>query len=237
MITTEGSKLMINVSRLICAIHLFGLAYVQSAYAEVDYRVLPKTMQVDYQNQNVTSMNALKIPRRVGPGGNLVLIDLGKRVEELDNAILDKKWNNALTRAQLEALIETRNLVVGELATGQEILTGSSGGDFPVKNKQQIDSYIAEILKGLSAPKGREYVRTKIEYGGLSTQKMALLFQSYAKEAAKSEDWSTYTPDQSLRVGTYVFEVKEINTKKLCKETVPVLGDPTERKICGAFKP
>ena len=237
MITMKESKLLIKVSRLICAIPMLALASVQSAYAQGDYRVLPKTMRVDSQNQDLRGMNALKIPRRVGPEGDLVFIDLGKRVEAIDEAIMDKKRKNALTLAQLEALVEARNLAAGELATGQEILTGSAGGDFPANNKKQIDGYVAEIMKGLSAPPGRENVRTKIEYGGPSAQKLAVLFQSYAKAAAKSEDWSTYTLGQVLLVRTYVFEVRDLDANKSCRETVPVLGDPTERKICGAFKP
>ena len=48
------------------------------------------------------------------------------------------------------------------------------GGDFPANNKKQIDGYVAEIMKGLSAPPGRENVRTKIEYGGPSAQKLAV---------------------------------------------------------------
>lgn len=233
----KGSKLMIKESRLMCTIQMLTLACVQSAYAQTNYRVLPKMMQVDSPSQDLEGMNALKIPRKVGPEGDLVLINLGERVENIDSAILDKKKSNALTQTQLKALAEVRNLVAGELAIGQEILTGSAGGDFPAKSKQKIDEYTTEIMKGLSAPSGRENVRTKIEYGGPSTQKMAVLFQSYAKAAAKSEDWSTYTLDQLLRVGTYVFEVREPIVGKLCRETVPVLGDPTERKICGAFKP
>lgn len=229
----KKSKLKIKVSYLIFAIQIFGMVSIQMVYAQDNYIVLPKTIKADAQQD--VNINTLKIPRKVGPEADSVLIDLAKRMEDIDKTVKERK--DSLTQVQLDALIEARNLIVENLADGQNILTNTSGGEFPSEKKQKIDGYIAEIKKYLSAPPKKDNVRSEIEYGGLSAKKMAILFQSYAKSVAKSKEWSTYTAGETMQVGTYVFVVKEPNMDKRCEETVPVLNDPTKRKICGGFNP
>jgi hypothetical protein len=116
------------------------------------------------------------------------------------------------------------------------VLVGSSGGEFPLGKKSQTESYLTQIMKGLSSPAGRDNVKTNITFEGM-TNDVALLYQSYPAHAAKSTEWSTYTAGLLFKVGTYVFKVKALTNAKECEETIPVLAEPTERRICGAFRP
>jgi hypothetical protein len=180
----------------------------------------------------------LRVPKRAGPLADQTLVQLAAKASNVDTAIKDAHSKNKLTAAQLQALVEARNLMVDELQVGQEILTKTSGGKFPANNKQVAESYIDAIGRGLTAPRGRDNVRTNIEYARAALVQVSLQYQSYADAAAKRDMWATYTPRQILRVGTYVFEVRALTDGGgSCRERVAVLSDPTERQICGAFRP
>jgi hypothetical protein len=76
-------------------------------------------------------------------------------------------------------------------------------------------------------------VRTTIEYGGKTDKALAILYQSYQDHRAKADSWSTYTADDTLRIGSYMFQVREVDGTGSCSEMVLVMSDPTKKKICG----
>lgn len=186
----------------------------------------------------VASGSILRVPKRIGPLADQTLVQLAAKASNVDAAIKDAHSKDRLTSAQLQALVEAHNLLVDELQVGQDILTNTSGGAFPANNKQVAENYIDAIRRGLTSPRGRDNVRTNIEYAPAASVQVSLQYQSYADAVAKRDLWSTYTSQQILRVGTYVFEVRALaEGGGSCQERVAVLSDPTERQICGAFRP
>jgi len=178
----------------------------------------------------------INVPRKPGPEADATLIALARQINTVDDSLRRKASSGALSEAQLGALIEARNVAAARLMQGRDVLAGTSGGEFPAGEKRAVDNYLSQIMKGLDSPKGRDVVKTNIVFAGL-TADVALLYQSYANHSFKSPDWSTYTPGDSIRVGTYIFKVKALATQRECEESVPVLAEPTERRICGAFRP
>jgi hypothetical protein len=204
--------------------------YAADAYRTLQI-VVPPDDATDLQKRNL-----IQIPRRPGPQADQALVSLSARIEQLDTEITAAKKGGRLNAGELTAFIEARNLAMAEILDGRDHLLNTSGG-FPPEAKQKAESYLEAIRQGLSTTTLKENVRTKIEYGVPGGPNTAIRYQSYAASVAKSSEWSTYTPAQLLRLGTYVFEVDVLGSTKACKETVPVLSDPTERKICGWFTP
>jgi hypothetical protein len=182
------------------------------------------------------STDVIAIPLKPGPEADATLIELGHRIEGVDRQLQKGAASGALSPAQLAALVEARNIAATHLADGKEVLARTSGGEFPEGKRNEVDSYLAQIMKGLASPAGRDLVKTNISFvaGGVDT---ALLYQSWASHANRSPNWSTYTAGQVFKVGTYVFKVVAVASQKTCEEAVPVLSDPTEQRVCGAFRP
>jgi hypothetical protein len=199
-----------------------------------DYLSLPTTLQADLRHD--PSERMIRIPRKPGPEADQTLIDLGRQIEDVDKTLRRKAQAHSLSDAQLTALVDARNLAVLGLVEGQDVLTHTSGGEFPRQSKNELDGYLAQIMKGLTSPSGRDIVKTNITFSGNPTS-VVLMYQSYADHSLKSSEWSTYTNGQLITVGTYIFRVRSLSSQAQCEETIPVLAEPTEKTICGAFRP
>lgn len=222
-------KRSFNLGRCLAAIVVCGM-HLSCA----DYSSFRLPERFEYQPHNDATELAVVVPAKPGPMADAAFINLGKRIKYIDEVLREKSGDSSLSKEQFTALIEARNLAVAELAEGQEILEHSSGGSFPDEKKTKIDEYLDQIMRGLSSPAGRNIVRTTITFPRIR-EEISLIFQPYASR--NLEDWTTYTPGQLMKVGTYVFRVLNLSDNRECKETVLVLEEPTERKVCGSFKP
>ena len=205
-----------------------------AAPAAGGYFTVPTTLGAGAQP--IADAPAIQIPVKPGPEADATLIDLGRRIEGVDRQLRQGAASGSLSPAQLAALVEARNIAATRLADGQDVLARTSGGEFPEGKRGEVDGYLAQIMKGLASPAGRDLVKTNISFsaGGVDT---ALLYQTWAGHSSRSPDWSTYTAGQVFKVGTYVFKVVAVASQKTCEEAVPVLSDPTEQRVCGAFRP
>lgn len=224
------------ILQLICAAAL-SIWHTSALAADPYYIKVPKTLKPPPLKQDWSKANVLQLPRKPGPEADKALVDFAVKLESLDQSIIQSSKERKLTSAQLSAVVEARNVISEELANQQQILSNTSGGNISQEKRSQIDSYVALLMKAMAAPPTKENVRTTIEYGGNTAKALAILYQSYQDHRAKAAGWTTYTPDDPLRIGTYIFQVREIDGTRSCDETVLVMDDPTKKKICGAFKP
>jgi hypothetical protein len=201
------------------------------------YRSLPISSSadpaVDYRAPN----NIINIPRNPGPDADATVIAFAASIEQIDNNIAVSKKQGIISDHDLHALLDARNATMAELLRGKRILTETSGGAFPATSQQTISADVAAILGALKTHPPNDNVVTKIEYPSPPGTATFLVYQTYAESVAKSDSWSTYTPHQRLAVATYIFQVRVDQSSKTCTEAVPVLSDPTERFVCGWFRP
>jgi hypothetical protein len=200
------------------------------------YRSLPLAVDIASAQGNATPAALIQIPRKIGPKADQTLVQYGANIEDIDALILRAKKNGSLSGSRLVAVVDARNATMSEIVNGQRILTNTSGG-FPTINKADIDKNVDALKRALGSSSRVDNVKTKIEFTSSSTATTVLVYQTYADSISKSTAWSTYTPEQRLGIATYIFQVRAVGSTNTCEETVPVLNDPTERRICGWFIP
>lgn len=200
------------------------------------YRRIPLTISVNLSS-NRPDVPILEIPYEPGPDADASLVRFGARIEELDDRIAEDHERGSLKGAQLAAVIASRNIAVMKMSEGQEVLQGTSSGQFPSALHQLIVGILDALDRSLDSPTAHDQVHTRIEYVMQPRSHTAILYRPYGESSGPGQ-WETYTPNQMMALGTYIFEVRALNSaNKFCDELVPVLADPTNRDICGAFTP